>query len=181
MKIYSQDKKEIIENPNLELGHLVQDKLFVKHHDGVPAVEPKTIEQVEQELIAEGKQVIKIRGVKYLVVKSSERGGQVKRIREVAGSPAIEPYDEYEDILVYKPYTDAELIEIEKNKRRIWRQKYFNIIDRATWFYSLTEEQKQEVSGFRKKLLAITDTLSYPVVPSFIQEIYLKENSNEKN
>ena len=60
------------------------------------------------------------------------------------------------------------LLNRKKQELRIWREKYFNILDRATWFDSLTNEEKIEVHTFRKKLLDLTITLKYPEIPKCV-------------
>lgn len=56
-----------------------------------------------------------------------------------------------------------------KEQLREWRAPYLAVLDRATWFYSLTDEQKAQAVEFRQKLLDITSTLVKPVIPDFIQ------------
>lgn len=179
MKIFNQEKTEELNYEDLDFtkGHLIYDKLFIKHHNFVPEKPAKTASQVAEELKSEGLKVEEINDKLYLIEKTFENGGRtVKEIKEEPFVPAVEEYDEYEDIQVYKPYTEDELLEIEKNKFRLWRQKYFNIIDRAVWFDTLSDDEKQEVREFRKKLLDITDTLEYPTVPKCIAQEVKDEN-----
>ena len=98
MKIFDETKtyKLNYENLDLEKGYLKPDKLFVKHHDKV-----------------EAKQAIYNRRVEKL----SNGSTQVWQDLVSPVVPAKEAYDEYEDIQVYVPYTEAELKE-RVNKAR---------------------------------------------------------------
>jgi hypothetical protein len=83
---------EII-SPDLNLGKLVEEQIFVAHHEAIEAVE----EQWHYEVIAE----------------YPNGGKDVKRVIDI---PAVEPkdaWDEYETVQRYVPYTEEELAEIE--------------------------------------------------------------------
>ena len=89
MKIYNHNKTEILTNYDLEKGYLKDEKLLVKHHKAVKAVEEKG---------------------HYETVKEYPNGGKdIEWVIDVPGVEAKEAYDEYEDIQVYIPYTEAEL------------------------------------------------------------------------
>lgn len=78
-----------IEDPNLELGHLIPDKLLVERHLGVEAIEE------------EGH---------YEVSKVYPNGGKdYDWVIDVPAQEAQEPWDEYIDILRYIEYTQEEL------------------------------------------------------------------------
>lgn len=98
MRIFDKNDKEI-QAPDLEKGYLVNDSLFIMHHDEVKAVE----EVGHYEVIAE----------------YPNGGKDVEWIIDTPGVEAREAWDEYEDILRYIPYTETELRirEIEKNRR----------------------------------------------------------------
>lgn len=150
MKIYNQEKTQIIDNPDLTKGYLKQDQLV--HH-----IEAQ--EEVEEKF-------------HYRTIAEYANGGKdVEKVIDVVGKPAIEEHDEYEDIQVYVLYTQEELLEIEKEKLRAWREDYFKIIDRAAWYDSLTDDEKMEVKQFRKDLLDITETLIKPTVPDCVEEV----------
>jgi len=107
MKIYNQDKTQELNRSvlNYEKGHLVQDRLFIAHHD---AIKFKSAEEIAQELIKHG-EVCNLRydGNWYRQVKVCENGGSEEEI--IRQIEAKGEYDEYKDILVYVPYTEEEI------------------------------------------------------------------------
>ena len=120
MKIYNEAKTQEITNPDLSLGRLVSDKLFVAHHDAVPAVVGKTSEELAQEMHAQGAEVFfnEQRGFWYYVDQKFKNGGRsVKAIYPVQAVPAKEAWDEYEEIYIYVPYTENELAVISAKKK----------------------------------------------------------------
>lgn len=150
MKIYNQDKTQIIDNPDFNLGYLKQDQIV--HH-----IEAQ--EEVKEQF-------------HYRTIAEYANGGKdVEKVIDVEGRPAIEEHDEYEDIQIYVLYTQEELLEIEKDKLREWREDYFRIIDRAAWYDSLTDDEKTEVKQFRKELLDITETLIKPTIPDCVRRV----------
>ncbi len=93
MKIIDQ-QGNVLENPDLSLGRLKPDRLFIAHH---PA-EPEVQEQSHTE-----------------VTKTYPNGGKdLRRIIDTAYSPAKEAWDEYEDVMRYILYTPQELEEMSK-------------------------------------------------------------------
>lgn len=145
MKTYNQDKTQIIENPNLELGYLKRD---VKVLRLVPAQE-----EVEEKF-------------HYEVIKEYPNGGkELRKVVDVEYQPAVEEHEEKEDIYVYIPYTAAELLQKQMEELREWRKQYFAIIDCAVWYDTLTQAEKEEVKAFRLQLLDITRTLVKPSIP----------------
>ncbi len=173
MRIFNQTKTIELNSDELDLtlGHLVAEKLFIQHHEEAEAVPAKSAEEIAAEMQSSGKQVEVIGGKFYEVKKVYNNGGRhVEEIKAQPAIPAVEAWDEYEDIQVYAPYTEEELLEIKKQELREWREKYFTIIDRAVWYDCLTEEQKAEVREFRQKLLDITLTLEKPVVPECVEK-----------
>jgi hypothetical protein len=95
MKIYDINGN-ILENPDLILGYLVEDKMFITHHDPVEAVEEKW---------------------HYEIVTEYPNGGKdVRKVIDIPGIAARDAWDEYENILRYIPYTDEELEEIRKSQ-----------------------------------------------------------------
>ena len=86
MKIYNEAKTQEITNPDLSLGRLVADKLFVAHHDAVPAVVGKTSEELAQEMQAQGEEVFfnEQRGLWYYVDQKFDNGGRsVKALYQI--------------------------------------------------------------------------------------------------
>lgn len=130
MKVYNETKTEVLENYDLELGKLTDDKIFKAHHEAEPAVEAITVEMKIEEITANGGKVEEIDGIYYEIVEEFPNGGKdVERIYETPAVPAKEAYDEYEDIKVYVPYTEEELAkqkqeEYENYVVELLREKY---------------------------------------------------------
>lgn len=117
MKVYNQNKTQVLQAYDLTQGKIVADKLLVAHHDATPAIEGKTAEEVAQELEASGQKIYRKGDKVFLVLKEYPNGGQdVKTIKPVEAIPAKDAWDEYEDIYVYTPYTETELAAIAANK-----------------------------------------------------------------
>lgn len=87
-----------VESPDLEKGYLKNDSLLIMHHEAVEGVK----EEFHYETIAE----------------YPNGGKDVKKVVDVPGVEAKEAWDEYENILRYVSYTEAELKikEYEKNR-----------------------------------------------------------------
>lgn len=100
MKVLDINNQEI-ENYDLSLGYLKEDKLFVAHHEAVIGVE----EQGHEEVVAEYKNS---RGEVY--------GRDVAWVVDIEAVEAKEAWDEYEDIQRYVLYTEEELAEIERQR-----------------------------------------------------------------
>lgn len=95
MRIVDQDGTEV-KDPDLSVGYLRNDRVVAKHHEAVEAVEPV----YENRLVAE-----------------YDNGGKLyKRVLVTPGRPGTDAWDEYEQVLVYVPYTDDELREIQDAK-----------------------------------------------------------------
>ena len=96
MRILDENNVEIT-SPDLSLGYLVQEEMFVAHHEAVKAVEEQW---------------------HYETVKVYPNGGKdVEKVIDVPGVEAKEAWDEYETIQRYIRYTDEELAEMEKNNQ----------------------------------------------------------------
>ena len=80
MNVYHEETMELLESPDLELGRTYPGSRFVAHHEAVE-------EQSHLEVMNGGKGL---------------RG-------KVIDVPAQEAWDEYEDCLLYHPYTEEEL------------------------------------------------------------------------
>ena len=78
-----------LENPDLSLGYLREEKILIAHHDAVEAVQ----EQWHYETIAE----------------YPNSGKDMKKVVDVPGVEAKDAWDEYETVQRYIPYTDEEL------------------------------------------------------------------------
>lgn len=93
MTVYNQDKTEILTEYDLEKGYLQADKLFIKRHKAVKAVEEQG---------------------HYETTKEYANGGKdVEWVIDVPGVEAKPAWDEYEDIQVYIPYSEKELASFE--------------------------------------------------------------------
>lgn len=88
MRIFNESGIEI-ETPDLEKGYLKNDRLLIMHHEAVEAVE----EVGHFEVVAE----------------YPNGGRDVEWIIDTPGVEAAAAWDEYEEILRYIPYTEAEL------------------------------------------------------------------------
>lgn len=98
MRILDEDGIEI-EYPDLEKGYLKNDKILIAHHEAIEAVE----EQGHYETVAE----------------YPSGGRDVEWRVDVPGVAGCDAWDEYEDILRYVRYTEAELklMEYERNRQ----------------------------------------------------------------
>lgn len=104
MKIYNQEKTEIIENPDLEKGYLIPDKIVSK------VIPP--IEAVEEEW-------------HYEYVHYPSGGRDAIKVVDVEGVDAQPETYEYEEIQVYIPYTEEELLNNELFKLTGWFDGYY--------------------------------------------------------
>lgn len=117
MKVYNENKTEILEIYDLELGYLKYDKIFKEHHEAVPEISAITVEMKIAEIMASGGKVEEIGGKQYEVIEEFPNGGKtVEEIKETPAIPIKEAYDEYEDIKVYIPYTTEQLAERKQQK-----------------------------------------------------------------
>ena len=96
MKIVDVNNVEIT-NPDLSLGYLIDDKIFIKHH--------KATEKVDEKW-------------HYEVIKDYPNGGKdVKKVIDIVGIEAKKAWDEYEDVQRYIQFTDEELANIRKEEQ----------------------------------------------------------------
>lgn len=150
MKVYNQDKTNILELYDLSKGYLKED-ILITHYDEVKAVEEKGHYETIAEYPNGGKDVewvVDVKGVEY--------------------KPAR---DEEEEILVYIPYTEEEILENKKNELRNKREiECFSIINRGKlWYDNLTQEQLEELNKWYNDWLNVTETLEEPVKPEWIK------------
>lgn len=139
MKIYNVDKTEILNEQelDLEMGHLITDTL-VTH---VPA-----------------KAGIPEQG-HYETIKEYPNGGKdVKWLVDKEGVEPIDEHDEYEDIQVYIPYTEQELLDIEKAKaqreldilKSTLASTDYEALKYAEGWY--TDEEYADIKAYRESL-----------------------------
>lgn len=172
MKIYNQEKTKIIEEPNLELGYLDNDKLFVKHHPATETIIGKTASQQANELREIGYDIMVEDDIYYVIVSKNSDGNAISRfaLHDVPDIPAQEAYDEYEDILVYIPYTEEQLEEIEKEKLRERRRiECFEIYNQNHPEGYYTKEQIKERDKWYYEWLNVTDTKIIPQRPIWLK------------
>ncbi len=167
MKVYNEEKTQELFNVDEEHGYLRPDRLLKEHHEGIAEKVIKTAEEVKDELIAEGKEVLKYEDGTYreTVARYDNGGKDVKTVMPVI-EPAVPAKDEYEDIKVYHPYTDEEYIAyLRRERERIC----FPVINRgAAWYSRLTPEQTEELQAWYQAWLDVTETKVKPQTPEWI-------------
>lgn len=97
MRILDENNVEII-SPDLSLGHLVEEEVFVAHHPAVEEVPEQWHYETIQEYPSGGRDVVKV--------------------IDVPGVEAKAAWDEYETIRRYVPYTEEELAAMEEARNR---------------------------------------------------------------
>ena len=97
MRILDENNVEIT-NPDLSLGHLVEEEVFVAHHPAVEAVREQWHYETVYEYLNGGKDVVKV--------------------IDVPGVDAKDAWDEYETIKRYVPYTEEELAALEEARNK---------------------------------------------------------------
>lgn len=111
MRILDENNVEITA-PDLTLGHLVEEEVFVAHH---PAVE----EVPEQ--------------WHYETIKEYPGGGRdVVKVVDVPGVEAKAAWDEYETIKRYVPYTEEELAALEEARNRPTLESRVDVLETTT-------------------------------------------------
>ena len=102
-----------IESPDLNLGYLKYDTIFVQHHEGVEASEEKGHEEVVAE---------------YKRPNGEVYGIETKWVIDVEAVEAKEAWDEYEDIQRYVLYTEEELAEMEEARNQPTLEDIINVL-----------------------------------------------------
>ena len=177
MKIYNEEKTQELIDVDKEMGYLRPDRLIKEHHEAIPEYVIKTVNEQIEELIAQGEEVTTgddgNGGTAYYHTVAffpktgnmSADGREVDPIEPIV-EPAKEAWDEYEDILVYHPYTDEEYIEYLRLERE---RVCFPVINRgAAWYARLTPEQNAELQEWYDAWLNVTETKVKPETPSWI-------------
>lgn len=132
------DKNNIlIENPNYELGYVVEEKIFVKHHEAVIG----RPEEGHYEVIAE---------------YPKTGGKDVKWIVDVEGIEEQDAWDEYENILRFVEYTAEELAEIEA-ERKAAEEETNRLSNELAAARSEIEELKNQMSQLMALMTAILE------------------------
>jgi len=134
MRIFDITKTQEINEKEIDysLGYVVEDKLLKTHHKAEPAILAKSVEDIVAELKNQGIETeVGGDGKMYEVVKICPNGGKdVKEIEPIEPVTAKEAWDEYEDILVYVPYTAEELQERKLESFRNQRQPILTAFDK---------------------------------------------------
>lgn len=153
MRIFNEDKTQEIQNPDLELGYTKKDKLFLAHHEAQ--------EEIQQQS-------------HYEVIAEYPNGGKdLEEVIDVEYQPAKEAWDEYEDILVYTPFTEEELRERKIQELRYRRQlECFSVINRGQlWYDKLTAEQRTELSVWYEAWLDAPQTMVAPELLPWLNSV----------
>lgn len=134
MRIFDENDNELFEYDRTK-GHLKNDRLFIKHHPQLEAVQ----EEGHWETVAE----------------YPNGGKDVKWVIDIPGVEAKDAWDEYEDILRYIPFTVQELAErrIAELKSMLTSTDYniFKIVEGASTLTEMAEVIKKRAS-WRKEI-----------------------------
>ena len=111
MRILDENNVEITA-PDLTLGHLVEEEVFVAHHPAVEEVPEQWHYETIQEYPGGGKDVVKV--------------------VDVPGVEAKDAWDEYETIKRYVPYTEEELAALEAKRNRPTLESRVDVLETTT-------------------------------------------------
>lgn len=125
MKVYNEDKTQILDSYDLELGYL-KDDVIETHHDA-EIIHHGAVEAVEEQS-------------HYETIAEYPNGG--KDVRKVIDIEAVEPkeaydetikeaYDEREPIQIYIPYTEEELKRMKAQRLHAELQAFLSDTDYA--------------------------------------------------
>lgn len=135
MRIIDENGVEI-EKPDLEKGYLVTSKVFVKHHEATAGKAEKG---------------------HYETIKEYPSGG--KEVEWVVDEPAVAPteaWDEYEDVKVYKLYTEEELKKREDSAKSV--EKLTQELTEVKASSTVTEEALLELTeSYNQKTEQLSD------------------------
>ena len=133
MKVYNETKTQILEEYDLTKGKVIQDKIESEYHEATLEIPYVSAEENAQKAEREHKYIRVFQGyggVWYGVTRQYDNGGEdCEEIRETEYAPAKEAYYDYEDILVYIPYTEEELAEHKLAKLRQKRKPLLEAFD----------------------------------------------------
>lgn len=111
-----------ISSPDLALGYLTEEEIFVAHHNAVDAVE----EQWHYEVIAE----------------YPNGGKDVQKVVDIEGIEAREAWDEYENIQRYILFTEEEL---KAKEEELNRPSQLDIIEAQVTYTAMMTDTLLEV------------------------------------
>lgn len=174
MKVYNQEKTEVLEDYDLTKGRLIQDKLFIAHHDAEEEVQARSVKDIADNIVENGGEIITVGDITYKVSVVYPNGGKdVEEIAPIEYKPAKEAWDEYEDVLVYTPFTEEELREHKIQELRYRRQsECFSVINRGQlWYDKLTAEQRTELSVWYEAWLDAPQTMVAPELLPWLNSV----------
>ena len=111
MRILDENNVEIT-SPDLSMGHLVEEEVFVAHHPAVEAVREQWHYETVYEYLNGGKDVVKV--------------------VDVPGVEAKDDWDEYETIKRYVPYTEEELAALEEARNKPTLESRVDVLETTT-------------------------------------------------
>ena len=111
MRILDENNAEIT-SPDLSLGHLVEEEVFVAHHPAVEEVREQWHYETVYEYLNGGKDVVKV--------------------IDVPGVEAKDAWDEYETIKRYVPYTEEELAALEEARNKPTLESRVDVLETTT-------------------------------------------------
>ena len=111
MRILDKNNVEIT-SPDLSLGHLVEEEVFVAHHPAVEEVRERWHYETVYEYLNGGKDVVKV--------------------VDVPGVEAKDAWDEYETIKRYVPYTEEELAALEEARNKLTLEDRVDVLETTT-------------------------------------------------
>ena len=111
MRILDENNVEIAA-PDLSLGHLVEEEVFVAHHPAVEEVPEQWHYETIQEYPGGGKDVVKV--------------------VDVPGVEAKDAWDEYETIKRYVPYTEEELAALDAKRNKPTLESRVDVLETTT-------------------------------------------------
>lgn len=111
MRILDENNVEIT-SPDLSLGHLMEEEVFVAHHPAVEEVPEQWHYETIQEYPGGGKDVVKVVDVPCVEAKAA--------------------WDEYETIKRYMPYTEEELAALEEARNKPTLESRVDVLETTT-------------------------------------------------
>lgn len=150
MKVYDEKKENILEKYDLDLGYLTPSTKIISYPE-VLGVEEKGHYRTIREYPNGGKDVewvVDVKGVEY----------QPERTEEI-------------EIMIYKKYTEEELLNKKIYELRLKRETdCFPFINRGKlWYDKLNEEQLTELDKWYNDWLNVTNTLVIPKAPIWLK------------
>lgn len=141
MRTYDAEWNEV-DNPDPALGRLEPAKRLVAHHDAVP--ERERIEEIDYDN----------------PIKVYPNGGKdLQTVVVQEYSPPVPAWDEYEDCMVYTPYTSDELAAMEA-ERLAQEQARKEAEERAAEEARKAAEREEFMAGRAARLGSVEETTS---------------------